>query len=128
MTGRTPCFAASLVSSTAPASEPWSVRATAGISNSAARAASAGIRQAPSRIEYSEWTCRWTKDAEATAEPFFQALRPTPGICAARGLDSTRMPEDRSVAIALTGVSKRFGRVGAVENVTLAIGEGEFFS
>ena len=38
------------------------------------------------------------------------------------------MPEDRSVAIALTGVSKRFGRVKAVDNITLAIGEGEFFS
>ncbi|MGB2953113.1 MAG: ABC transporter ATP-binding protein [Gaiellaceae bacterium] len=38
------------------------------------------------------------------------------------------MAQDRSVAIALEGVSKRFGKVGAVQNVTLAIGEGEFFS
>src|SRR5712692_3652291 len=38
------------------------------------------------------------------------------------------MPEDRSVAIALAGVSKRFGKVEAVHDVTLAIGEGEFFS
>ena len=38
------------------------------------------------------------------------------------------MPEDRSVAIALERVSKRFGKVGAVHNVTLAIPEGEFFS
>src|SRR5947199_3266602 len=38
------------------------------------------------------------------------------------------MPEDRSVAIALEGVSKRFGKVGAVHDVTLTIGEGEFFS
>jgi spermidine/putrescine transport system ATP-binding protein len=38
------------------------------------------------------------------------------------------MPEDRSVAIALEGVGKRFGKVGAVSDVTLAIREGEFFS
>ncbi len=38
------------------------------------------------------------------------------------------MPEDRSVAIALEGVSKRFGKVEAVNSVTLAIAEGEFFS
>ena len=36
--------------------EPWSVSETAGISSSAARAARAGMRHAPSRIEYSEWT------------------------------------------------------------------------
>ena len=52
-----------LVSSTAPASEPWSVRLTAGISSSAARLARSGIRHAPSRIEYSLWTWRWTKGA-----------------------------------------------------------------
>src|SRR5919198_1721186 len=38
------------------------------------------------------------------------------------------MSDDRSVAIALEGVAKRFGKVGAVEDVTLSIGEGEFFS
>jgi spermidine/putrescine transport system ATP-binding protein len=38
------------------------------------------------------------------------------------------MPEDRSVAIALEGVSKRFGKHLAVDGVTLAIHEGEFFS
>ncbi len=38
------------------------------------------------------------------------------------------MPQDREVAIALEGVSKRFGRADAVREVTLAIGEGEFFS
>jgi len=37
------------------------------------------------------------------------------------------MPEE-SVAIALEDVSKRFGKAEAVRNVTLAIGEGEFFS
>jgi spermidine/putrescine transport system ATP-binding protein len=53
------------------------------------------------------------------------------GIHSRRGtavLDSARMPEDRSVAIALEGVGKRFGKVGAVCDVTLAIREGEFFS
>ncbi len=38
------------------------------------------------------------------------------------------MPEDASVAIALEGVSKRFGGVAAVDDVSLAIREGEFFS
>jgi spermidine/putrescine transport system ATP-binding protein len=38
------------------------------------------------------------------------------------------MPEDRSVAIALEGVSKRYGQAEAVQRLTLAIGEGEFFS
>jgi spermidine/putrescine transport system ATP-binding protein len=38
------------------------------------------------------------------------------------------MAGDGSVAIALEGVSKRFGKAEAVRNVTLAIGDGEFFS
>jgi spermidine/putrescine transport system ATP-binding protein len=38
------------------------------------------------------------------------------------------MPDDRSVAIALEDVGKRFGKVAAVHHVTLDIGEGEFFS
>src|SRR5919201_5221172 len=38
------------------------------------------------------------------------------------------MPDDTSVAIALEGVNKRFGKVEAVCDVTLTIGEGEFFS
>ena len=35
---------------------------------------------------------------------------------------------ERSVGIALEGVSKRFGKTAAVSDVTLAIDEGEFFS
>jgi spermidine/putrescine transport system ATP-binding protein len=38
------------------------------------------------------------------------------------------MREERSVAIALEGVSKRFGKHLAVDDVSLAIEEGEFFS
>src|SRR6266568_4795717 len=38
------------------------------------------------------------------------------------------MTESQSIAIALEGVSKRFGKVGAVHDVTLTIAEGEFFS
>ncbi len=38
------------------------------------------------------------------------------------------MARDQSVAIALEGVSKRFGKAEAVRNVTLEIREGEFFS
>jgi spermidine/putrescine transport system ATP-binding protein len=38
------------------------------------------------------------------------------------------MRERGSVAIALEGVSKRFGKVDAASDVTLDIGEGEFFS
>ena len=60
-------------------------------------------------------------------------VNPNPSLlsarwCLIRPLHSTRMPEDRSVAIALEDVSKRFGKAEAVRNVTLAIGEGEFFS
>src|SRR3954447_4690370 len=69
MIGLIPCLRASRWSSTAPASEPWSVSVTAGMPSSAARAASAGMRHAPSRIEYSEWTCRWTKSASGTGRP-----------------------------------------------------------
>jgi spermidine/putrescine transport system ATP-binding protein len=38
------------------------------------------------------------------------------------------VPEDGSTAIALEAVSKRFGRADAVRDVTLEIGDGEFFS
>jgi spermidine/putrescine transport system ATP-binding protein len=38
------------------------------------------------------------------------------------------MTEDRPVGIALESVSKRFGKSVAVDDVSLAIGEGEFFS
>jgi spermidine/putrescine transport system ATP-binding protein len=38
------------------------------------------------------------------------------------------MTADRSVAIALEGVSKRFGKAEAVRDMTLEISEGEFFS
>src|SRR3979490_1322742 len=48
--------------------EPWSGGLAGGISSSAARETRSGIRHAPSRIEYSEWTCRWTKSAGAIEE------------------------------------------------------------
>jgi spermidine/putrescine transport system ATP-binding protein len=38
------------------------------------------------------------------------------------------MPEDQSVAIALDGVTKRFGKAEAVRDVSLSIADGEFFS
>jgi len=38
------------------------------------------------------------------------------------------MPTDGSVGIAVEGVKKRFGKIEAVHDVTLSIGEGEFFS
>src|SRR5436305_10703520 len=68
MTGFTPVPRVFCQSWTAPAIEPWSVRPTAGISSSAARETRSGIRHAPSRIEYSEWTWRWTKSAGGIAE------------------------------------------------------------
>src|SRR5437868_3224143 len=75
MTGLIPFFWAALTRSIVPAREPWSVRATAGIWSSAARAARAGMRHAPSRIEYSEWTWRWTKGAvSGTARPLYKSV------------------------------------------------------
>src|SRR5207248_8146224 len=38
------------------------------------------------------------------------------------------MGEERSVGIALEGVSKGFGKVAAVKDVNISIAEGEFFS
>jgi spermidine/putrescine transport system ATP-binding protein len=38
------------------------------------------------------------------------------------------MADEHSVAIALEGVTKRFGPVDAVHDVTISIGDGEFFS
>src|SRR4051812_40560824 len=67
MTGLTPVSRVAFQSWTAPAIDPWSVRLTDGISSSAARAIRSEMRHAPSRIEYSEWTWRWTKSAWAIA-------------------------------------------------------------
>src|SRR3954451_20436684 len=79
MTGFTPVLRVFDQSWTAPAMEPWSVRLTAGISSSAARLTRSGIRHAPSRIEYSEWTWRWTKSAAAIGEwPWYARLRRAP--------------------------------------------------
>src|SRR5947207_10687263 len=38
------------------------------------------------------------------------------------------MPQEPHGGIGLVGISKRFGSVGAVDDVSLEIGEGEFFS
>jgi spermidine/putrescine transport system ATP-binding protein len=38
------------------------------------------------------------------------------------------MPEEQSAAIALDGVTKRFGKAVAVDDVSLSMAEGEFFS
>src|SRR4051794_2507603 len=46
---------------------PWSVRPSAGWSKAAARAARASTLHAPSRSEYSEWTCRWAQAGVLTA-------------------------------------------------------------
>src|SRR4051794_40768220 len=46
---------------------PWSVRPSAGWPKAAARAARASILHAPSRSEYSEWTCRWAQAGLLTA-------------------------------------------------------------
>jgi spermidine/putrescine transport system ATP-binding protein len=43
-------------------------------------------------------------------------------------LDSQAMPSNGSAGIAVNGVSKRFGGVTAVDDVSVSIGEGEFFS
>ena len=77
-----------------PAIEPWSVSDTAGISSSAAFRASAGIRHAPSRIEYSEWTCRWTNGA-LTGRPSY-----CPHWTAPARAEPPRRPTGRSISLA----------------------------
>src|SRR5690349_19816108 len=96
MTGFTPVPRVVFQSCTAPAMEPWSVRLTAGISSSAARATRSGMRHAPSRIEYSEWTCRWTKSASAMPER--DRVRPpqdrtAPALCGILAAVFTGIPE-----------------------------------
>src|SRR5215216_2683150 len=78
MTGRTPVPRVARKSWIAPAIDPWSVRPTADISSSAARATRSGIRHAPSRIEYSLWTCRWTNGAAPWEPARFEAALAEP--------------------------------------------------
>src|SRR5689334_19631208 len=69
-----PAFSAALLSSTAPAIDPWSVRPIAGMPMSEARWTSGPMRQAPSRIEYSLWTWRWTYgEASVTAGAVYRS-------------------------------------------------------
>src|ERR1700686_2950362 len=63
----------------APYITPWSVMASAGISSSAARLTSAGMRLAPSSSEYSVWLCRWMKVFGACGIVWLWVWR-TPGI------------------------------------------------
>src|SRR5439155_3471833 len=59
---------------------------------------------------------------------FYQAQRCSATAYAALGGLDSPMPENGRVAIAITRVSKRFGRHTAVNDVTFEIAEGEFFS
>src|SRR5438270_13828866 len=59
--GFTPTSRQALYTGMAPYLTPWSVRASAGISSSAARRTMAAIRLAPSSSENSVWLWRWTK-------------------------------------------------------------------
>jgi hypothetical protein len=47
---------------------PWSVMPTAGMPRRAASAKRGAIFAAPSSIEYSVWTCKWTKESFDTSE------------------------------------------------------------
>src|SRR3712207_7889944 len=61
MIGLSPWALAPDQNSKAPKTLPWSVIAIAGIPSSAVRANMSSSRAAPSSMEYSVWTCRWTK-------------------------------------------------------------------
>ena len=63
MIGFTPDFEAVWKNSYAPNMFPWSLIATAGISCRATSANSLLFFAAPSSIEYSVCTCRWTKES-----------------------------------------------------------------
>src|SRR3954468_9000644 len=66
ITGLMPAaFAASYIAS-APYMLPWSVIPIAGWPSAAAAATTSPMRDAPSSIEYSVWTCRWTNDRAIT--------------------------------------------------------------
>src|SRR3954454_10630315 len=78
MIGLMPCLWHALYISIAPFITPWSVSPSAGWPNAAARAASASILHAPSRREYSEWTCRWAQAAVLTAGPMLGAASDGP--------------------------------------------------
>ena len=53
---------------------PWSVMPTAGWPSAAAVATTSSIRAAPSSIENSVWTWRWTNDLANGAADLRQAL------------------------------------------------------
>src|SRR5918994_3938004 len=66
MIGLMPASVACFQKSYAPNTLPWSVMATAGIPSPFAAWMSSPTRAAPSSIEYSLCTCRWTKESAAT--------------------------------------------------------------
>ena len=94
----TPCFRQAVNSSTAPFMTPWSVSASAGWSNAAARSASASILQAPSSSEYSEWTWRCAQAGLIDRSPSIGIAADdqgrlscvSAGICADRGSGHAR--------------------------------------
>src|SRR3954465_2443583 len=104
------CFLAALYSSTEPFMTPWSVSASAGWSNSAARLARASMLQAPSSSEYSEWTWR-------CAQPVLTGQRMLGAGSDGLAGPPTRLPEGagstwREPASAIEPAVQRRGRLG----------------
>src|SRR3712207_3202227 len=64
MIGLTPWVLALDQNSKAPKTLPWSVIAIESMPSSAVRENRSSSRAAPSSMEYSVWTCRWTKSPE----------------------------------------------------------------
>src|SRR4051795_10974981 len=67
----------------APFITPWSVRPSAGMPSSAARAAIGPILHAPSSSEYSLWTWRWTELPADWLTPRSWQPRQMPPSCSA---------------------------------------------
>ena len=62
MIGTMPASRAAWYIGRTPYMFPWSVMPIAGCPSAAAAATTSPMRDAPSSIEYSVWTCRWVND------------------------------------------------------------------
>ena len=106
---------------------PWSVMPMAGWPSAAAAPTTSPIRDAPSSIEYSVWTCRWVNDF-ATNYSAKRSVRLTPVRIARVKLVLSTLPAPRSRTAARSRDQRHEhlgGGQGAVRTDELALsGQG----